>query len=131
MFRFAARLLGARTVSGAGFFLDLLGFEEQVAGCDLVVTGEGRMDAQTLAGKLPLVVARRATPVPVLAVVGHNALGADRAPEHGLRRIHALSAMTEADSATDPALSTALLHETGRRIARTLVRFPGPAGGTP
>ena len=39
--------------------------------------------------------------------------------------------MTEADSATDPALSTALLHETGRRIARTLVRFPGPAAGTP
>jgi glycerate kinase len=110
-------LLGARTVSGADFFLDLLGFDRQVAGCDLVITGEGKLDTQTLSGKLPLAVARRAAPVPVVAVVGHNALLTDRLPDHGIDRVCALSAMTEADSAADPELSAALLREIGRRIA--------------
>jgi glycerate kinase len=120
----AAMLLGARMVSGAGFFLDLLDFDHHAAGCDLVITGEGKLDTQTLAGKLPLVVAHRAGPVPVIAVVGHNALDTDRLPAHGIEAIHALSAMTEADSATDPELSAALLRQTGQHIARTLTPVP-------
>lgn len=123
---YAAMLLGARMVSGADFFLDLLGFDTQVTGCDLVITGEGKLDTQTLSGKLPVVVARRAAPVPVIAVVGHNALDADRLPAHGIKQVYALSAMTEADSATDPQLSAALLRRTGRAIARTLA----PASST-
>ncbi|MEX5258159.1 glycerate kinase [Kocuria arenosa] len=122
----AGMLLGARMVSGADFFLDLLGFDAQVAGCDLVITGEGKLDTQTLSGKLPVVVARRAAPVPVIAVVGHNALAIDRLPAHGIKQVYALSAMTEADSATDPELSAALLRETGQRIARHLT----PASST-
>lgn len=124
----AAMLLGARMVSGADFFLDLLGFDEQLAGCELVITGEGKLDTQTLSGKLPLVVARRAAPVPVLAVVGHNALDTDRLPAHGIGRIHALSAMTDRDSAADPGLSAALLREVGQRIARTLSPAPSTTG---
>lgn len=125
---FAAMLLGARTVSGAHFFLDLLDFERHVAGCDLVITGEGKLDDQTLAGKLPLVVARRAAPVPVIAVVGHNALGVDRLPEHNIGNILALSAMTDRDSSRDPELSAALLRQAGRRIARSLAQNLGAPG---
>jgi glycerate kinase len=121
---YAAMLLGARMVSGAGYFLDLLGFDTQAAGCDLVITGEGKLDTQTLAGKLSIIVAHRAAPVPVITVVGHNALGVDRLPTHGIDKIYALSAMTEADSATDPEHSAALLRETGRHIARTLSPVP-------
>jgi glycerate kinase len=117
---FAAMLLGARMVSGADFFLDLLGFDRAIEGCDLVITGEGRMDEQTLAGKLPLVVARRAAPVPVIAVVGHNALTADRLPQHHIQEIHALSAMTTRDTAGDPELSASLLARIGRQIGRAL-----------
>ena len=40
-------------VSGADYFLDLLDFEAHLDGCDLVITGEGRIDDQTLHGKLP------------------------------------------------------------------------------
>ncbi|KLU08999.1 glycerate kinase [Kocuria sp. SM24M-10] len=116
----AAMLLGARMVSGAGFFLDLLGFDDHAVGCDLVITGEGKLDTQTLSGKLPLVVARRANPVPVIAVVGHNALDTDRLPAHGIEKVYALSAMTDQDSATDPRLSAALLRQTGQHIARAL-----------
>ncbi|MDQ4491962.1 glycerate kinase [Sinomonas sp. ASV486] len=122
---FAALLLGARVVSGADFFLDLLGFDEALGGADLVVTGEGRLDGQTLSGKLPLAVARRAGacsdgPVPVVAVVGHNALGRESVPEHGIGRVYALSSMTERDTVSDPRLSAQLLAEAGRDIARRL-----------
>lgn len=117
---YAAMLLGARMTSGADFFLDLLGFDQQVAGCDMVITGEGKLDTRTLSGKLPLVVTRRAAPTPVLAVVGHNALHMDRLPAHGIEQVHALNTMTEQDSAANPELSATLLREVGHRIARTL-----------
>jgi len=52
--------LGATLVDGAEQMLDVLGFERACAGCEGVVTGEGRLDASSLEGKLPVVVARRA-----------------------------------------------------------------------
>lgn len=117
---FATLVLGARLVSGAGFFLDLLGFDRAVADCDLVITGEGRLDEQTLAGKLPVAVARRAAPVPVIAVVGENALGVARLPDHHLGRVHSLREMDARDSAADPSLTAVLLRELGRRLGRWL-----------
>jgi glycerate 2-kinase len=53
----ALAALGADLVPGAQTILDLLGFD--ASGVDLVVTGEGRVDATTAAGKAPAVVARR------------------------------------------------------------------------
>ena len=53
----ALAYLGAQLVSGAELVLDLLGFEP--SGYDLVVTGEGTVDATTRRGKAPGVVARR------------------------------------------------------------------------
>src|SRR4051794_4722860 len=64
---FACRWLGARRVAGAEFFLDLLGFDAAVSGCAAVVTGEGRIDGQTLAGNCPPSLRRgrrRAGPTP-------------------------------------------------------------------
>ncbi|HQL48001.1 MAG TPA: glycerate kinase [Holophaga sp.] len=57
-----ARLLflGATLVDGGEALLDELDFEGRCSACSAVVTGEGRLDATTLEGKLPLVVARRA-----------------------------------------------------------------------
>ncbi len=65
-------MLGARLLPGAELALDLVRFDERLPGCDLVVTGEGRLDAQTLSGKLPLVVAQRARrwDVPVAVLPG-------------------------------------------------------------
>ncbi len=51
---------GAELKSGADAVLDILHFEDHLSGAGLVITGEGRIDAQTLQGKLPVVVARRA-----------------------------------------------------------------------
>lgn len=57
---FAMMLLGGEMVSGADFVMEKTGFCEKLAGADWVITGEGRSDAQTLHGKLPLKVAEMA-----------------------------------------------------------------------
>lgn len=44
----------------------------------------------------------------------------DHLPAHGIEQVHALSTVTDQDSAANPGLSAALLREVGRRIARTL-----------
>jgi glycerate kinase len=61
--------LGAKLVPGAPAVLDLLGFDERLASSDVVVTGEGRVDATTAEGKAPGEVARRALAAGVRCVV--------------------------------------------------------------
>jgi glycerate 2-kinase len=50
---------GARLLPGASFVLDAIGFDAHLPAADLVVTGEGRLDRQTLAGKVVAEIARR------------------------------------------------------------------------
>lgn len=70
---FAARaFLGARFRPGIELVAEVAGLAESVVGADLVVTGEGRLDSQSLHGKTPVGVARiaRAAGVPVIAIAG-------------------------------------------------------------
>lgn len=67
---FALALLGARLQPGADTLIDMTGLRTVLAGADLVITGEGRSDVQTLAGKLPLAIARAGTDVPAVLVSG-------------------------------------------------------------
>lgn len=70
---------GARLHPGAAYVLDAVGFDERLRGAALCVTGEGRLDEQTLAGKVVAEVAARcrAACVPCHAVVGEDRLDAD------------------------------------------------------
>ena len=113
---FAGMLLGGRTVSGADYFLDLLDFDTHLQGCDLVITGEGRMDDQTLNGKLPAIIAKRAGRTPVIAVVGRSDISAAALTEMGIQAVHAIADHTTGNPAADPALSGRLLAELGRTI---------------
>lgn len=63
---------GARLAPGIEVALDLVGFDAALAGADLVITGEGRIDLQTLHGKVLAGVAgrARAAGVPVYAIGG-------------------------------------------------------------
>jgi glycerate kinase len=61
--------LGAELVPGAAALLDLVGFDEVVAGCELAITGEGQVDSTTVEGKGPGVVAARCAAVDVRCVV--------------------------------------------------------------
>jgi hypothetical protein len=55
-------LIGASTASRAEYFLDLLNLDHHVLGADLVITGERRLDRQTLLqGELPVLRAQRPT----------------------------------------------------------------------
>lgn len=62
--------LGAEVRQGSDAVLDAVCFEEHLKGADLIITGEGRIDCQTMDGKLPYAVACRAGGVPVVAVCG-------------------------------------------------------------
>ena len=73
---FAFRMLGAKRTSGAAWLLDFAGFDRKIAGASLVITGEGRSDAQTADGKLPWIVAERAVRAGVPAALVSGALGA-------------------------------------------------------
>jgi glycerate kinase len=55
----ALAALGGELVEGAELVLDTIGFDERVRGADLVITGEGTVDATTLEGKAPGAVVRR------------------------------------------------------------------------
>ncbi len=70
-----ATVLGARIERGIEYVLDEIRLDESLDGIDLVITGEGRMDAQSAFGKAPVGVARRAKErgIPVVAVVGGRA----------------------------------------------------------
>lgn len=63
--------------------LEVLHFDQACEGCEAVVTGEGRLDASTLEGKLPAIVARRAHALglTVLGRFGCRGKGWERAAE--------------------------------------------------
>lgn len=71
-------VLGGELRSGADAVLDLLHFESHLDGASVVITGEGRIDEQTLQGKLPVVVAHRAKSfsptLRVVAIAGRSEL---------------------------------------------------------
>ena len=112
---FAAMLLGARTQSGAEYFLDLLEFDRYAAESDVIITGEGRLDKQTLQGKLPAAVALRAHSKPVIAVVGRNDLESCTAVT-GFSDIFAVAELSDSDTSRDPRLTAELLQRIGAQI---------------
>lgn len=118
---YACLLLGAKQVSGADYFLDLLEFNARKDTCDVVITGEGSLDEQTLAGKLPAAVARRSGSRPIIAVAGRSLLPQERWAEMDLSRVYTLAEYTDQDSSKDPELSAALLRRIGKDIGTSLL----------
>jgi glycerate kinase len=130
----AADLAGAGAAGGVGFaalsvllataeagidvVLDLVGFEDQLDGARLVVTGEGRLDEQTLSGKAPVGVAEAAgaAGVPVVAVCGRLDLSPEQLHGAGFAAAYALTDV-EPDVAACLARPAPLLERLGRRIA--------------
>lgn len=65
-------MLGGKIKSGIDSLLDLTGFDDELDGCDLVITGEGRLDDQSFHGKVVDGICKRTLPkeIPVFAIVG-------------------------------------------------------------
>lgn len=84
---FAAKaFMGARFRPGVEVVAELAGLDGLVQGADLVITGEGRFDAQTLRGKTPMGVARVAKRhgVPVVVIAGTLGEGYEALYAHGI-----------------------------------------------
>lgn len=115
-----AVLLGAKLVSGADVVLDVLRFDELLVDADLVITGEGRLDTQSLEGKAPAAVASRAQArgIRCVALCGEIGLGPRAIREAGftaalpigraVRRLPDALAETERDLAAAGAAVAAL-----------------------
>jgi glycerate kinase len=67
-----AGLLNAELVNGIDFFLSITNFDSALGNADLVITGEGSIDLQTLQGKGPFGVAKKAREkgIPVIGIAG-------------------------------------------------------------
>jgi len=112
-------LLGAELRPGIDLVLDLVGFADRLEGADLVITGEGALDTQTLHGKAPAGVAAAAAAagIPVVAVCGSNGLDDARLHAAGISAAYALTDL-EPDVRRCIADGTPLLERLGERIAR-------------
>ena len=118
--------LDARLVSGARLVLDAVGFERLLDGAALVVTGEGRIDGQSVYGKLTQAVtaAARARGIPVAAVAGMVGAGHEAMRDAGVMRIETLAATAaERESAMREPLP-----RIEAAAARLAVQVTGEAG---
>ena len=91
---FAARaFLGAELRPGIELVMEQVGFSGLLADADLVITGEGQLDGQSLAGKTPVGVARaaQARGVPVVVLAGRLAPGWQAAMAEGVTAAFALA----------------------------------------
>ena len=115
----ALALLNAEIKPGIELILDLIDFDRRIAGADLVVTGEGSLDEQSLAGKAPVGVARAAARagIPVVAVAGRLQLSVTRLREAGISGGYALTAL-EPDVDRCIANAGPLLRRLGGQIAK-------------
>jgi glycerate kinase len=108
--------LGASIRSGVEVVLEALRFADRLNGADLVITGEGRLDRQTLGGKAPVGVVRSAAEagVPCAALVGATEI---EAADAGFVAVRSL-----VDHFGDPATAMARAEKGLSTLAAALVR---------
>ena len=108
----ALAVLNATRRSGIEVVAELTQLAERIRGADLVITGEGSLDLQSLAGKTPVGVAQVAAreSVPVIAVCGRTDLTAEQLREAGFWQTFALT-----DIESDVAVC---MNDAGRLLTR-------------
>lgn len=128
-----AGFLGAELRPGAEVVLDAIGFGEALRGARWVVTGEGRLDLQTLAEKAPAVVARWAAEadVPTIALAGQVApelLAAFARP--GTNPFAACFSIEDGPMALEEAMTNAakLLEQTAIQVGKLLASMANRMG---
>ncbi|MEC1067919.1 glycerate kinase [Priestia megaterium] len=78
--------LSAELKPGVDIVIEATQLERYIKGADLVITGEGRIDGQTIYGKTPVGVAKTAKKhsVPVIAIAGSIGVGSEAVYDHGI-----------------------------------------------
>lgn len=115
--------LGGKLNMGIETILDTVHFDTQLSDADLVLTGEGRFDTQSLRGKVPIGVARRAKAanVKVIAVVGAIGENIDEAYSMGLTAIFSINTQP-VDFVIAKARSADNLYSTVDNLMRILLK---------
>jgi glycerate kinase len=120
---FGLALLGARLVPGSALVTDAVDLTRRIADVDLVVTGEGTFDWQSLHGKVVAAVAERAltVAVPAIAVAGQVTVGRRELAAAGLTAAYAVAEGPDevAAALADPV---GTLGRRAERVARTWSR---------
>ena len=123
---FGLMLLGGLRSAGIDAVADAVGLRDRIAATDLVITGEGRLDWQSLQGKVVAGVAALglATGVPVIALAGQVEIGRRELLNLGIESAYPLARTPDQlrRALADPA---GTLTERAARVARTWTR---PAG---
>jgi glycerate kinase len=113
--------LGARLQPGVQIVSDLVRLEDRLRGCDLVITGEGRMDGQTVYGKTAAGVARAARRLGIPAIAICGSLGAGVRRVHGIGIAAYISALQEPmDEAALSARAAPMLVDCAEQVGRLL-----------
>lgn len=116
--------LGAEMRSGIEAVLDLVDFDAQIDSADLVITGEGRIDSQSVHGKVISGIAKRTQPrgVPLVAIVGSIAPDAQEAYELGVTAMFGIDRTAKAFTEY-AAESAAYYRATLEDVLRLLAAF--------
>ena len=116
--------LGAQMRSGIEAVLDLVDFDAQIDSADLVITGEGRIDSQSVHGKVISGIAKRTQPrgVPLVAIVGSIAPDAQEAYELGVTAMFGIDRTAKAFTEY-AAESAAYYRATLEDVLRLLAAF--------
>jgi glycerate kinase len=127
----AIAVLAATRRPGIDVVLEFTGLADRLAGADLVITGEGSLDEQSLLGKTPMGVARAAARagVPVVAVCGRTTLTPEQQKDSGFRQVYPLTSL-EAKVEICIAEAGPLLEQLGKNIGVELADLV-PAGAAP
>ncbi|MBQ6788679.1 MAG: glycerate kinase [Clostridia bacterium] len=118
--------LGGKLLPGVEIILDAVDLDRHLSDADFVFTGEGRLDSQTVMGKVPAGVAAAAKKhgVPVIAVAGCIGDGAGICNEHGISAFFPiLRTVTTAEDAMKPENAASNMTSTVEQIARLIKTF--------
>jgi glycerate kinase len=112
-------VLGSTLAWGADLLLDAIGLNEKLQDAGLVITGEGRIDSQTIANKAPIVVARRAKAlgIPVIGIGGSLGDGHEAVLTDGMDIVEAASKPGDAIP-EDASTALTLLADATERAVR-------------
>jgi glycerate kinase len=116
--------LGAELVRGAPLIVETAGLDKALAGADLVITGEGRIDGQTAFGKAPGEVAKRAheAGVAVLFLAGTRGVGWDELQDLGIRSVYTLDDQKAQDGGPDRQNLGQLMQNADQALTATAAR---------
>jgi glycerate kinase len=122
---------GGRLEPGVQIVLEAAGLPARMAGADLCITGEGRLDSQTLAGKTPAGVASvaRDAGAVAIALAGSVDLDSSALQEVGLAAAFSvLNAPLTLEQAMEPATAARLLSAAGEQVVRLFLAALAAAG---